>query len=66
MGRLEDRVAVVTGGASGIGRAIAEAYLTEGAKVLIADLNGKLAAQTAAVARIWKGLCFCLRCNQIE
>ena len=48
MGRLEDRFAVVTGGASGIGRAITEAYLAEGARVLIADLNGKLAAQTAS------------------
>ena len=47
MGRLEDRFAVITGGASGIGRAIAEAYLVEGAEVLIADLNAKLAAQTA-------------------
>lgn len=47
MGRLEDRFAVITGGASGIGRAIAEAYLLEGAEVLIADLNAKLAAQTA-------------------
>ena len=47
MGRLEDRFAVITGGASGIGRAIAEAYLVEGAEVLIADLNARLAAQTA-------------------
>jgi len=47
MGRLEDRFAVITGGAGGIGRAIAEAYLVEGAEVLIADLNAKLADQTA-------------------
>jgi len=39
MGRLDDRFDVITGGAAGIGRAIAEAYLREGAKVLIGDLN---------------------------
>ena len=40
--RLEGRVAVVTGGASGIGRAIAEAYLTEGASVVLGDRNRAL------------------------
>ena len=48
MRRLEKRFAVITGGASGIGRAIAEAYLSEGAEVLIADVNGDLASHTAA------------------
>ena len=47
MGRLKKRFAVITGGASGIGRAIAEAYLSEGAEVLIADVNGDLASHTA-------------------
>jgi len=47
MGRLDDRFAVITGGASGIGRAIAEAYLREGAKVLIGDLNVNKVVKTA-------------------
>ncbi len=46
--RLKDRAAVVTGAAQGIGKAIATAFVEEGAKVIIADINGERAAQTAA------------------
>ena len=37
--KLEGKVAVVTGAASGMGKAIAELYAEEGAKVVLADLN---------------------------
>jgi NAD(P)-dependent dehydrogenase (short-subunit alcohol dehydrogenase family) len=37
--KLQDKVAIVTGAASGIGRAIAMLYAKEGAKVILADLN---------------------------
>lgn len=40
--RLEGRIALITGGASGIGRAIADRYVAEGGKVMLADLNGEL------------------------
>lgn len=45
--RLQDRIALITGAAGGIGRAIAEQYAREGARVVIADLNGD-AAEAAA------------------
>ncbi|WP_188456911.1 SDR family oxidoreductase [Virgibacillus oceani] len=37
--KLKDKVAIVTGAASGMGKAIAELYANEGAKVIVADLN---------------------------
>ncbi len=46
--RLEGKVAVITGGARGIGRAIAERYVKEGARVVIADLLLEQARETAA------------------
>ena len=47
MMRLDNKVAFVTGGASGIGKAIAQCYATAGAKVVIADLNQQQAEQVA-------------------
>jgi 3-oxoacyl-[acyl-carrier protein] reductase len=47
-GRLDGRVAIVTGGAGGIGRAISERYGAEGARVVVADVDGPRAESVAA------------------
>jgi 3-oxoacyl-[acyl-carrier protein] reductase len=48
---LQQRVAVITGAASGIGAAIADAYAAEGARLFLADRNLDGAEKTAARAR---------------
>lgn len=45
--RLKNKVAIVTGGASGFGRGIAQAYVNEGARVVIADISADAATTFA-------------------
>ena len=47
--KLKDKVALVTGGARGIGAAIVNRYVTEGAKVAVADVSFAQAKETAAL-----------------
>jgi NAD(P)-dependent dehydrogenase (short-subunit alcohol dehydrogenase family) len=49
-GRLDGRVAVITGGASGMGRATVLRFLDEGARVVVADLNEATGAETLELA----------------
>ena len=57
MGRVAGKVAIITGGATGIGRAIAELLATEGAQVVITDVNidaGKSAAREIGNQAVFK------------
>jgi 3-oxoacyl-[acyl-carrier protein] reductase len=45
--RLQDKIAVVTGGASGFGEGIVRRFVDEGAKLVIADVNGEAASRLA-------------------
>ena len=46
-GRLQGKIAVITGGASGLGAATARRFIEEGAKVVLGDIQDELGAQTA-------------------
>lgn len=56
MNRLADKVAVITGAGSGIGRAAARMFVAEGAKVIVAEIDGALGEASAREAGV--GACF--------
>ncbi|MBB6733717.1 SDR family oxidoreductase [Cohnella zeiphila] len=61
--RLEGKVAVVTGAASGMGKAIAELYAKEGAKVVVSDLNIEGAQAVAEGIRAEGGQAIAVKTN---
>ncbi len=63
MPRLEKKIAIVTGGAHGIGKAIAEIFSAEGARVFIADLDETAGEETAATIRQQSGDATFIRCD---
>ncbi|WP_028387737.1 3-hydroxybutyrate dehydrogenase [Legionella fairfieldensis] len=64
--RLKDKVAIVTGAASGIGKEIALVFAKEGAKVAIADLNLEQAQQVANDINEMKGQAMAVEMNVID
>jgi NAD(P)-dependent dehydrogenase (short-subunit alcohol dehydrogenase family) len=68
MGRLDNKVALVTGGASGLGKAIAQRLASEGARVVITDLQSDLGRATAmedAFTFIQQDVCDETRWNEV-
>jgi NAD(P)-dependent dehydrogenase (short-subunit alcohol dehydrogenase family) len=57
MGKLENRITVITGGGSGIGEATAKLFAAEGARVTIADIdekNGQRVANEIGAAAVFR------------
>jgi NAD(P)-dependent dehydrogenase (short-subunit alcohol dehydrogenase family) len=61
--RLHDKVALITGGGSGIGRASCVLFAREGARVVVADLDEAAAQETAALIERQDGQALAVRCD---
>ena len=48
MTQLLNKIAIITGAGGGFGEGIAQAYVAEGAKIIVADINGDAARKVAA------------------
>jgi len=65
-GRLADKIAVITGGGSGIGRACALRFAEEGAKVCVADLDLAAATETARLVQAGGGKSLAVRTDTTD
>jgi 3-oxoacyl-[acyl-carrier protein] reductase len=63
MGSLKDKVAIITGSGRGIGRAIAEAMMAEGARIVITDINEELCQKTSDELKAQGGEVIGVPCN---
>lgn len=66
MNKLQDKIALITGGASGIGKGIATAFVKEGAKVVIVDLNEELGNQTIKELQAHQAESIFIQANLVE
>ncbi len=66
MALLKDKVALITGGGSGIGRATALIFAREGARLILADLNRKGVEETAAMAERAGAKAIGLECDVLQ
>ena len=57
--KLENKVAIITGGTKGIGYGIAEEYLKEGAKITICSRNAQEGVKAAKELESWERCCTC-------
>ncbi|MFC7679019.1 SDR family NAD(P)-dependent oxidoreductase [Paenibacillus sp. GCM10028914] len=66
MKKLEGKVAIITGGAGGIGKGMATAFVKEGAKVVIIDLNEETGNQTIKELQEYQSDCLFIQANLTE